>query len=111
MDAALGDEAGSAYTRKQIRYLIQLQYEKGNLKLHETELNILQSALTISKVQIHTITTELNNVFMLNINSNLDFNTLSTIIKSGYTRIPLYSCDRSNVVGVINAKGFYLTLI
>ena len=106
----MGDEAGSSYTRKQIRYLIQLQYEKGNLKLHETELNILQSALTISKVQIHTITTDLNNVFMLNINSNLDFSTLSTIIKSGYTRIPLYSCDRSNIVGVINAKGILISI-
>ena len=108
LDAALGDEAGSAYTRKQIRYLIQLQYEKGNLKLHETELNILQSGLTISKIQIHTIMTDLNKVFMLNINSNLDFTTLSMIIKSGYTRIPLYSFDRSNIVGVINAKDLSL---
>jgi CBS domain containing-hemolysin-like protein len=108
LDAALGDEAGSAYTRKQIRYLIELQYEKGNLKLHETELNILQSALTISKIRVDYIMTDLNKVFMLNINSNLDFETLSMIIKSGYTRIPLYHNDRSNIVGVINAKDLSL---
>ena len=94
LDKFLGNEAGSAYTRNQMRQLIQLQYEKGNLKIDETEMNILQSALTMQKTQVESIMTELDKVFMLDINSKLDFSNLSTIIKSGYTRIPLYKDDR-----------------
>ncbi len=77
-----------------MRQLIELQYEKGNLKIHETEMHILQSALTMQKQNVESRMVELSKVFMININSQLDFKTICNIMSSGYTRIPLFQNER-----------------
>ena len=94
LDKILGAEAGMAYTRKEMRQLIELQYERGNLKIHETEMHILQSALALQKTNVESLMIELGKVFMISIDSQLDFAKISTITNSGYTRIPVYSEER-----------------
>lgn len=108
LDKVLGAEAGMAYTRKQMRQLIELQYETGKLKLHETEMHILQSALAMQKTQVESLMIRISKVFMIDFNSRLDFDNISAIMSSGFTRIPVFKNDRSNIIGVINVKDLAL---
>jgi len=48
--------------------------------------------------------TPLASVFMLPLDSNLDYATLSEIEFHSYTRIPVYDKERSNIVAVLNHK-------
>lgn len=48
--------------------------------------------------------TPLRDCFMMAGDGTLDFNTMSEIMESGYTRIPVYEGDRSNIVDLLFVK-------
>jgi len=48
--------------------------------------------------------TKLDDVFMIEYNSVLDFDTMSLIMKTGYTRIPVYESERRHIVALLNIK-------
>lgn len=48
--------------------------------------------------------TQIDDVFMLDINSVLDFKTMTSVVESGHSRIPVYRNDRHNIVGVLFFK-------
>jgi len=48
--------------------------------------------------------TKLDDVFMIEYNSVLDFDTMSLIMKTGYTRIPVYENERRHIVALLNIK-------
>ncbi|KAF7241636.1 hypothetical protein EG68_10959 [Paragonimus skrjabini miyazakii] len=50
------------------------------------------------------VMTSIENVYMLPLNAVLDFQTTNDIITHGYTRIPVYEGDRSNICTVLNVK-------
>ena len=48
--------------------------------------------------------TKIEDVFMIEYNSVLDFDTMSLIMKNGYTRIPVYETEQTNIVALLNIK-------
>ena len=58
----------------------------------------------MKKITVVEIMTKLEDIFSLPAKSVLNFNTLTLIQKSGYSRIPVYETDRSNIVAVLFAK-------
>ena len=73
-------------------------------KLDSDELNIIQGALKLKKITVAEVMTKLEDIFSLPAKSVLNFNTLTMIQKSGYSRIPVHDSDRSNIVAVLFAK-------
>jgi len=67
-------------------------------------VNIIAGALELSKKMVSDIMTKLEDVFMVESNVLLDFDTMNLIIKTGYTRIPIYEKDRSNIIALLNIK-------
>ncbi|XP_042330484.1 metal transporter CNNM3 [Sceloporus undulatus] len=53
---------------------------------------------------VEDVLTPLDECFMLNANAVLDFNNMSTIMQSGYTRIPVYEDERTNLVDMLYVK-------
>ncbi|KAG8574654.1 hypothetical protein GDO81_009262 [Engystomops pustulosus] len=53
---------------------------------------------------VEDILTPVNDCFMLPSDALLDFNTMSSIMESGYTRIPVYENERSNIVDILYLK-------
>lgn len=51
-----------------------------------------------------SIMTPIDNVYMLQFNAHLDFETTNEIIAHGFTRIPVYKDDRKNITSVLNVK-------
>jgi hypothetical protein len=43
-------------------------------------------------------------VFMLNIDAVMDYDTLEDVMECGYSRIPVYEGERKNIVGIVFAK-------
>ena len=48
--------------------------------------------------------TPLDEVYMLNIESNFDTTLMQEIYTKGYSRIPVYDGDRSNITGILITK-------
>uniref|UniRef100_A0A3Q4MF61 Metal transporter n=1 Tax=Neolamprologus brichardi TaxID=32507 RepID=A0A3Q4MF61_NEOBR len=72
--------------------------------LVKEELNIIQGALELRTKTVEDVLTPLTDCFMLASDAVLDFNTMSEIMQSGYTRIPVFENERSNIVDILFVK-------
>ena len=102
LDCVLGKEIGYVLNRNRLRELLKLT-EK-DMDLVKDELNIITGALELSKKTVGDIMTRLEDVFMIEYSSILDFETMNQIMQTGYTRIPIYEKDRTNIVALLNIK-------
>ncbi|XP_062869916.1 metal transporter CNNM3 [Trichomycterus rosablanca] len=59
---------------------------------------------TLRSKTVEDILTPLKDCFMLASTAVLDFNTMSEIMQSGYTRVPVYEEERSNIVEILYVK-------
>ncbi|XP_071371763.1 metal transporter CNNM3-like [Centroberyx affinis] len=57
---------------------------------------------------VEDILTPLKDCFMLPSTAILDFSTMSEIMQSGYTRVPIYEEERSNIVEILYVKDLAL---
>ncbi|XP_062995538.1 metal transporter CNNM3 [Elgaria multicarinata webbii] len=57
---------------------------------------------------VEDVLTPLDECFMLNAGAVLDFNNMSMIMQSGYTRIPVYEDERTNLVDMLYVKDLAL---
>ncbi|XP_075221669.1 metal transporter uex isoform X2 [Lycorma delicatula] len=106
LDWVLGEEIGAVYTRERLKELIKLTTEYSELE--KDEVNIISGALELRKKIVADVMTKLEDVYMLSYDAVLDFETVSEIMKSGYSRVPVYVGDRHNVVTVLLIKDLAL---
>jgi len=102
LDKALGEEVGASYNRDRLRELLKLTQEHTDLVTDE--VNIIAGALELSKKTVKDVMTQLPDTYMVEYNAVLDFETMNDIIKTGYTRIPVYEKEKSNIVALLNIK-------
>ena len=103
LDRVLGKEIAAVYNREKIRELMK------NVKdMNEEEYNMISGALDFNKKKVGDIMTKLENVFMLEINQCLNFETIALISEQGYSRIPFYQEHRENLKGMIHVKDLTL---
>jgi len=102
LDCILGEEIGYVYNRDRLRELLRLTEQE--MDLVKDELNIIAGALELSKKTVRDIMTKLEDIFMVEYNAILDFDTMNLIMKTGYTRIPVYEKERTNIVALLNIK-------
>uniref|UniRef100_H9GBG0 Metal transporter n=1 Tax=Anolis carolinensis TaxID=28377 RepID=H9GBG0_ANOCA len=72
--------------------------------LVKEELNMIQGALELRTKTVEDVMTPLHDCFMINSDAVLDFNTMSEIMESGYTRIPVFEDEHSNIVDILYVK-------
>ena len=53
---------------------------------------------------VQDVMTPLENTFMLSADEQLNFETIARIFKTGYSRIPVYSINKNNVIGLLFVK-------
>ena len=111
LDCALGDEISTSYNRQQLDKLLEMHVEEGVVapeSITTDEQHLMSSALHFSSKQIEEIMTPLEDVFMISVTDNLDFDDLKAIYVSGYTRIPVYHNRRDCIVGILYTKDLIL---
>ena len=102
LDCILGAEAGTVYNRYRLRELIKVTQQATDIV--DDEINIIAGALELSRKQSKDIMTKIEDVYMIEYNSILDFETITEIMKTGFTRIPVYEGSHRNVVNILNIK-------
>ncbi|XP_012642401.1 metal transporter CNNM4 isoform X2 [Microcebus murinus] len=102
LDFCLGQEIRTVYNREKLMEMLKVT-EPYNDLLKE-ELNMIQGALELRTKTVEDIMTQLQDCFMLRSDAILDFNTMSEIMESGYTRIPVFEDEQSNIVDILYVK-------
>ncbi|XP_066534706.1 metal transporter CNNM1 [Hoplias malabaricus] len=102
LDNMLHQEISNFYTREKL--LAMLRVTDPYHDLVKEELNIIQGALELRTKTVEDVLTPLNDCFMLASDAILDFYTMSDVMQSGYTRIPVYENERSNIVDILFVK-------
>ncbi|XP_056592942.1 metal transporter CNNM4 isoform X2 [Triplophysa dalaica] len=102
LDFVLGQEIGTVYNRERLVEMLKVTEPYNDLV--KEELNIIQGALELRTKTVEDVMTPLSNCFTIQVDAVLDFNTMTEIMESGYTRIPVYDAERSNIVDVLYVK-------
>ncbi|XP_072243472.1 metal transporter CNNM4 isoform X1 [Leuresthes tenuis] len=102
LDCVLGQEIGTVYNREKLVEMLKVTEPYNDLV--KEELNMIQGALELRTKTVEDVMTPINNCFMIHSDAVLDFNTMSEIMESGYTRIPVYEDERSNIVDILYVK-------
>ncbi|KAM9516384.1 metal transporter CNNM4 [Guaruba guarouba] len=102
LDCILGQEIGTVYNREKLVEMLKVTEPYNDLV--REELNMIQGALELRTKTVEDVMTPLQNCFMINSDAILDFNTMSEIMESGYTRIPVYEEERSNIMDILYVK-------
>ncbi|XP_071419218.1 metal transporter CNNM2 isoform X4 [Pithys albifrons albifrons] len=102
LDCVLGQEIGTVYNREKLLEMLRVTDPYNDLV--KEELNIIQGALELRTKTVEDVMTPLRDCFMVAVEAVLDFSTMSEIMESGYTRIPVFEGDRSNIVDLLFVK-------
>ncbi|XP_072521393.1 metal transporter CNNM4 isoform X3 [Salminus brasiliensis] len=102
LDCILGQEMGTVYNREKLVEMLKVTEPYNDLV--KEEMNMIQGALELRTKTVEDVMTPLNNCFMIHSDAVLDFNTMSEIMESGYTRIPVFEDERTNIVDILFVK-------
>merc|ERR1719510_2155253 len=102
LDKILGDELGTVYDKKKLIELLRITNENNDLE--KDEVDIVTGALVYKEKTVKHIMTGMQDCYMLPLKSFLNFETVSEIREQGYSRIPVYDGDRSNILHILFAK-------
>ncbi|KAM4634980.1 metal transporter CNNM4 [Polymixia lowei] len=102
LDVLLGQEIGTVYNREKLVEMLKVTEPYNDLV--KEELNMIQGALELRTKTVEDVMTPIQNCFMIQADAVLDFNTMSEIMESGYTRIPVFDDERSNIVDILYVK-------
>ncbi|RLN85264.1 hypothetical protein BBO99_00000733, partial [Phytophthora kernoviae] len=95
---------------------VQIQIETSNQRKHRRhrqatgtrlnvdEVTIIHGALDLSSKTVTEVMIAMSEVFMLEIDTKLDRNTMADILASGHSRIPVYETRKSNIAGLLLVK-------
>jgi metal transporter CNNM len=81
-----------------------LRVTQDETDLNKDEVNILQGALVLQTKKVIDVMTPISDGFLLPLQTILDFDSISEIKTQGYSRIPVYDGDRTNIVHILLAK-------
>ncbi|XP_048379045.1 metal transporter CNNM4-like [Stegostoma tigrinum] len=102
LDCVLGQEIGKVYSREKILEMLKVTGPYNGLEADE--LNMIQGALELRSKTVEDIMTPIHDCFMVSSDAILDFSTMSEIMETGYTRIPVYEQEKSNIVDILYVK-------
>lgn len=102
LDFMLGKEIGSVVTRERLIQLLKVTDEYNDLQ--KEEVDMISGALELNKTTVKRVMTPLSDCYMLDEDAILDFNTVTEIMNKGFTRIPVYSGSRDNVIALLFVK-------
>ena len=102
LDLVLGSEIGTVYNKERLMELIKVTDQYNDLE--KEEVNMVTGALVLKEKCVRDVMTRLEDCYMLPLDGVLDFETVSELKAQGYSRIPVYEKERTNVVYILFAK-------
>ena len=102
LDCILGAEIGTVYNRERLIELMKVTEQYNDLA--KDEIKIVSGALVLKQKTVRDVMTQLDDCYMLPVDTLLNFDTLSEIKDQGYSRIPVYDGERTNIMHILYAK-------
>lgn len=104
LDKILGQELPTIYSKEELIKLIEYHEDHPASEIDSDEERILKGALSFSGKTVYQIMTPKNVVFMLSEDTVIDEKILSLIKEKSFSRIPVYSQEKDNLVGILYLK-------
>ncbi|KAJ2721264.1 hypothetical protein H4R23_004613, partial [Coemansia sp. Cherry 401B] len=92
----------------QLKELVSLSDAAHGGNLSNDEVTIIRGALELSEKLVSDVMTDLDHVFMVDIDARLDRVLLTEMVRRGHSRVPVYEGHRKNIVGVLLVKSLVL---
>ncbi|KAK0042373.1 metal transporter CNNM4 [Biomphalaria pfeifferi] len=105
LDKILGEEIGQVYSKDKLQELIKMTAD--SRVLQDNEANIMSGAMQLTNKYVKEVMTKIADVFMLGINRTLNYETMTEIMKHGYTRVPVFDSE-NNITYLLNTKDLAL---
>ncbi len=104
LDRLLGHATQAMYSKHEIMQIISEHEDSENSPIDADEERIVHGALQFSHRQVRDVMTPISNVAMFDENQKLTNTFFEEVSDLGYSRFPVYSGNKTNVVGVLFAK-------
>lgn len=104
LDAMLGGEIPTAFSKRELRLFLAEQKKLKRSEIDNDDYEILRNSLYFSELTVRSIMTPLKNCFFIERETILDNKAFSKIHSSGHSRIPIYEKRKQKVVGILFAK-------
>ncbi|XWS76438.1 hypothetical protein CRYUN_Cryun01aG0176200 [Craigia yunnanensis] len=105
LDAVIGQD-DALFRRAQLKVLVSihgLEAGKGGELTHD-ETTIISGALDLTEKTAEEAMTPIESTFSLDVNSKLDWEAVGKILARGHSRIPVYSGNPKNIIGLLLVK-------
>ncbi|CAN4091586.1 unnamed protein product [Withania somnifera] len=105
LDAVLGHH-DALFRRAQLKALVSIhgiEAGKGGELTHD-ETTIISGALDLTEKTAAEAMTPIESTFSLDVNSKLDWEAIGKILARGHSRVPVYSGDPKNIIGLLLVK-------
>jgi len=102
LNKVLGNELATTYSSAEMRKLLEIHVKEGRFDQETAEA--MTGALKYKEIAVKDAMTPLEYTFMLNADEKLSFQTIATIFKTGYSRIPVYEVSVNNIIGLLFVK-------
>ncbi|XP_020540781.1 DUF21 domain-containing protein At5g52790 [Jatropha curcas] len=106
LDWILGEKHSALLRRAELKTLVDMHRKEAGKggELTQDETTIITGALDMTQKTAKDAMTPLSKVFSLDINAKLDEKTMERILSTGHSRIPIYSGNPANIIGLILVK-------
>lgn len=99
LDLILGEELGVSYSRDELRQLLKETGVRSGLE-HQ-EVNILRGALELTRTTVKDVMIPFREAVTVDASAILDHATISRLVKTGFSRIPVYEEQKHDIVGIL----------
>ncbi|URD75186.1 DUF21 domain-containing protein [Musa troglodytarum] len=106
LDCALGHNESALFRRAQLKALVSIHGQeagKGGELTHD-ETTIISGALDLTEKTAEAAMTPIESTFSLDVNSKLDWEAIGKILARGHSRVPVYSGNPKNIIGLLLVK-------
>ncbi|KAL4232780.1 hypothetical protein ACF0H5_007467 [Mactra antiquata] len=109
LDCLLGKDHTTFYRRAQLKVLVDLHGEPGEEiqnqeSLTRDEVMIIKGALDMKGKTASDAMVPIECVYMLDINRNMDEETMTELIEQTHSRVPIYDGSMENIVALLLVK-------
>jgi metal transporter CNNM len=104
LDYFLGSELPTTYSRKELMDIISEHEESEHSTIDEDEERIMHGALQFSHLSVREVMTPVDRVISFDENQRLNEEFYEQVYNHGFSRLPIYSGDPMNIVGVLYVK-------
>ena len=104
LDHFLGKELPTTYTSRELMDIISEHEDSEHSTIDADEERIVHGALQFSHLRVRNVMTEADQVVMCDENQRLNDDFFIEINGSGFSRIPVFSGNRNNIVGILYVK-------